>query len=144
MNILIAVDHSRRSAEVAEAAGDLFGSDANSFTFLGVAPYEPAANGLGVGSHAELLHHRSRTIKASLRQAARTAAKRARSADVQDADISVRLGRRGPAICDAAHSCDADVIVMGMPKTRWWQRFGRSSAQRYVRQHADCPVMVIG
>jgi nucleotide-binding universal stress UspA family protein len=54
---------------------------------------------------------------------------------------TVRLGRPGPVLVEAAH-LEADLLVIGATTPQWRRQLGRSTA-RYCTFYAACPVLLI-
>jgi nucleotide-binding universal stress UspA family protein len=78
----------------------------------------------------------------SLTSKAQAIVQRARAAGA-DATFLVWEGEPGDAIVAAAHSENADLIVVGSHGRSGVSRFFIGSVSDYVVRHAHCPVMVV-
>jgi nucleotide-binding universal stress UspA family protein len=151
-HVLIAVDETESSVEVARIARRLFGADA---TYLAVncahsdiVPYGlvfPAtfdavyAGGVAPIAIDEAASGSPHTID----EAAELAHRVAVEAGIGQAEAIGAAGDPVDMIVRAAHDHHADVIVVGAHGRTWLSRLFEPSVAEGVKRHADVPVMFV-
>jgi nucleotide-binding universal stress UspA family protein len=153
--ILIAVDQTEHSIEAAQAAHHLFGDDAEYFVMnvTNDVPFGlPSGFGFAVAMPSTALAlgdamiapgaYESALVESGER-ARQIAAEVAQEADLPRASVLGDVGDPAHALLEAAHSHQADVIVVGSHTQGWISKLFRGSVAGAVVREADIPVLVV-
>ena len=149
--VLIAVDGSDESVEVARTARRLFG-DASDFLAVNCAPFGVAvpfgavypmpAVALGM-SPVQMGAVDGRGSAEAAEEAAEVADHTATDAGISDVEAVGEVGDPVEAILRAASEHSADVIVVGSCGRGWFSRLLEPSVAEAVRRRAPIPVLFV-
>jgi nucleotide-binding universal stress UspA family protein len=131
--ILVATDGSDQSLAAMRTALDLATHGGDELVVVAVWRELHAALGIPVGQETE---------RGWARQVAAETAAIAKETGLEP-QVSIRHGRAGEEICDAAREHGARLIVMGSRGLGRVERALLGSVSAYVLQHAPCPVLVL-
>lgn len=152
--ILVALDRSEIGQQVFEEALDLAKLTQASLMLLHVlsseeegSPYAPMLSNMdyypGLTSQSfELYQQQWDTFKNLGIQMLQSFCAQANAAGVTT-EFTQNVGNPGRIICDLAHSCDADLIVMGRRGHSRLMELFLGSVSNYVLHHAPCSVHVV-
>lgn len=142
--VLVALDGLPESVRAAHAAVDLFGAD-NEFLVVNVAAVEsPSHDDVTFGVVVPMSGDEWNAVTSAVDQAAQAKAESGASeAGIEPTEIIVKHGDPVAAICDAAESCDADVIVIGSHDRGRIKRLLAPSVADGVVHMTARPVLVV-
>jgi Universal stress protein UspA and related nucleotide-binding proteins len=142
--VLIALDGSAVSVRAAHAAVELFGSDNEYFVVNVAAPALVWPEGVAYGGVYPMSGDEWTALTTAVDTAAQgTAESGATAAGITPAEIIVEHGDPVAAICDAADSHQADVIVVGSHDKGRLERLITPSIADAVVHHSSRPVLVV-
>ena len=142
--VLVALDGSEVSVRAAQAAVDLFGPDHEYFVVNVAAAAVVWPEGVTYGGVYPMSGDEWTALTVAVDTAAQeTAEHGATKAGITPAEILVEHGDPVAAICDAADSHDADVIVVGSHDKGRLERLITPSIADAVVHHSARPVLVV-
>lgn len=142
--VLVALDGSAVSVRAARAAVELFGPDNEYFVVNVAAPALVWPEGVTYGGVYPMSGNEWTALTAAVDTAAQEKAESgATAAGITPAEIIVEHGDPVAAICDAADSHHADVIVVGSHDKGRLERLITPSIADAVVHHSARPVLVV-